>query len=112
MCFFDQIVHECGDYKWGCFRQHCAKEYRTGETCGMKLVMASYPVAGNCKICDKISTKWNRRNKEVDRIKRWEREGGKSRKASIEAAYDNIKQLDGEISALQRQKEERQYRLN
>lgn len=112
MCFFDQYVHQCGDYKWGSFRQHCAKEYRTGETCGMKLVMLSYQQPGNCKICDKINTKWNRRIKEVERIKRWEHEGGKSRKASIEAAHDNISQLDREINSLQKQRQERQYRLN
>lgn len=110
MCFFDQYVHECGDFKWGPFRQHCAKEYRTGETCGMKLIMATYRVQQKCKICDKMDTKWNRRRKEEERIKRWRKEGGK-KKASIEAAEDNIAHLDSEIQSLMRQRQEKADRL-
>jgi len=110
MCFFDQVVHECGDYKWGQFRQHCAKEYRTGETCGMKLIMSTYRIQQKCKICDKMDTKWNRRRKEEERIKRWRKEGGKKR-ASIEAAEDNIKQLDTEIHNLMKQRQDKLDRL-
>ena len=100
MCFFDQYQFECGDYKWGPFRQHCAKEYRTGETCGMKLVMATYsaPGGGKCKLCTKLETKYNRKRKEEDRIRRWEREGG--RKASIEQAKQTIYDLEDEINRL------------
>ncbi|KAH7113059.1 hypothetical protein EDB81DRAFT_826446 [Dactylonectria macrodidyma] len=37
MCYFDQVVWACGNWKWGRFRQQCNKEYRIGETCGLKL---------------------------------------------------------------------------
>jgi len=101
MCFFDQYKYACGDFKWGYFRQHCAKEYRTGETCGMKLVMQTYemPNAEQCKLCTKIETKLSRIHKEEDRIRRWEREGS-SRKASIEASKETISHLQEEVDRL------------
>ncbi|KAI4145812.1 MAG: hypothetical protein L6R39_003693 [Caloplaca ligustica] len=96
MCFFDQHRFACGDWKWGHFRQHCNREYRTGETCGMKLIMQTVPVSQKCKLCDKIDTKQRRRSAEEDRIARWKREGSKFR-ASIDRSYDLIKSLDREI---------------
>ncbi|KAL8984737.1 MAG: hypothetical protein Q9205_001386 [Flavoplaca limonia] len=96
MCFFDQHRFACGDWKWGHFRQHCNREYRTGETCGMKLIMQTVPVSQKCKLCDKIDTKQRRRSAEEDRINRWKREGGKFR-ASIDRSYDMIRSLDKEI---------------
>lgn len=110
MCFFDQYVHDCGDYKWGPFRQHCAKEYRTGETCGMKLIMATYRIPQSCKICDKLETKYNRVRKEQERVIRWQKEGGK-KKASIENACDNIRHLESEINSLKKQRQDKQDRL-
>ena len=110
MCFYDQLKYEsCGDYKWGHFRQHCAKEYRTGETCGMKLVMHTYNEVGKCKICVKIDTKMGRIKKEEDRIRRWQREKG--RRASIEAAQELIAELQQEVNELWYQKEEKSQRL-
>ena len=99
MCFFDQHRFVCGDWKWGHFRQHCAKEYRIGETCGMKLIMATVPVGTKCKLCEKIDTKMRRRTAEVDRVNRWQREGNKFR-ASIDKSMELIRGLDGEIYEL------------
>lgn len=70
-----------------------------GETCGMKLVMQTIPTGTKCKLCDKIETKMRRRNAEVDRIGRWQREGTKFR-ASIDKAMDIIRCLDSEIQEL------------
>lgn len=94
----------CGDFRWGNFKQHCSKEYRTGETCGMKLVFETIPIHEQCKICDKIRTKLGRIRKEEERIKRWRHEGSK-RAASIEKALADIAILEREIEDLQRQKE-------
>lgn len=99
MCFFDQHVFNCGDWKWGHFRQHCNREYRMGETCGIKLVSTSYRVGSTCKICEKIDTKQRRRMAEVERVTRWQRDGGKF-VASIEKALNAIKGLDVEIYQL------------
>ncbi|KAH7069131.1 hypothetical protein BKA63DRAFT_389020, partial [Paraphoma chrysanthemicola] len=96
MCFFDQHRFACGDWKWGHFRQGCAKEYRKDVTCGMKLVMQTIPTGTKCKLCIKIDTKMRRRAAEVDRIGRWEREGMKFR-ASIDKTMEVIKILDSEI---------------
>ena len=105
MCFFDQYVFACGDWKWGHFRQHCNREYRTGETCGMKLVMSTSRKGNKCKTCEKIDTKLRRRAAEAERIVRWQQEG--SRSASIDKAYDNIKILDSEIYELQNERSKR-----
>jgi hypothetical protein len=112
MCFFDQQIYQCGDFKWGPFRQHCAKEYRTGETCGMKLVMQNIHVHTKCRICDKLEVKYNRKAKEEDRIRRWKREGGKHRKASIEASEDIIEGLNRDIAKLMQERRDRQNKLN
>lgn len=106
MCFFDQHRFACGDWKWGHFRQHCAKEYRMGETCGMKLVMQTIPTGTKCKLCDKIDTKMRRRAAEVDRIGRWQREGAKFR-ASIDKAMEIIRCLDSEIYELSCERQRR-----
>src|SRR5271156_3250156 len=60
MCFFDQHRFNCGDWKWGHFRQHCNSEFGVGETCGMKLVMQTYEIDTKCKLCQKIDTKHRR----------------------------------------------------
>lgn len=105
MCFYDQIVYACGDFKWGYFRQHCNREYRIGEVCGMKLVYQSVGETVNCKVCEKLHTKYRRRQTECDRIERWTREG--NRQASIEKSMEVIHQLDREIQALLSERERR-----
>ncbi|KAH8722784.1 hypothetical protein GQ44DRAFT_806649 [Phaeosphaeriaceae sp. PMI808] len=104
MCFFDQHRFSCGDSKWGHFRQQCAKEYRIGETCGMKLVMQTIPEGTKCKLCTEIDTKMRWRAAEVDRIGRWQREGDKFR-VSIGKAKDFVQNLDAEIYDLSLEKE-------
>lgn len=99
MCFFDQHRFDCGDWKWGHFRQHCDREHRIGETCGMKLIMTTVPVKQKCKLCEKIDTKIRRRAGEVERINGWQREGDKF-KATIEKSMDAIRSLDTEIYEL------------
>lgn len=105
MCFFDQHRFVCGDHKWGYFRQHCANEYRTGETCGMKLVMQTLLKDEACKLCMKIETKQRRLFKEQSRIEVWRTENPKSRKASIQAAEETIIKLEDEIMYLQHQRD-------
>ena len=110
MCFYDQHIFTCGDYKWGHFREHCTREYRRGETCGMKLIQATYGVGTKCKICEKIDTKLRRRFAEVERLKRWESEG-KRFSASMEKARSTIFDLDREIYELQRERGVRAQRV-
>lgn len=110
MCFYDQYQMACNDYKWGNFRQHCSKEYRTGETCGMKLVMNTIPMADKCKLCLKIDTKQGRVFKEQERINRWLKEAqrGHLRQASIEASQHTVAQLEYEIRDLHYQRSQAQ----
>jgi hypothetical protein len=106
MCFFDQHRFTCGDWKWGHFRQHCHRDYRIGETCGMKLVMQIVPVEMNCKLCEKIDTKTRRLAAEVERVHRWEKEGNKFQ-ASIRKSNEMIRVLHGELSDLRSEKARR-----
>lgn len=98
MCFYEMFRFECGDWKWGNFKQHCNKEYRMGETCGMKLVLETFEQPNKCRLCEKYHTKLRKREAECTRIKRWESES--KNPASVEKAYQNIRSLDAEIQSL------------
>ncbi|ORY09580.1 hypothetical protein BCR34DRAFT_516195 [Clohesyomyces aquaticus] len=106
MCFFDQHRYVCGDWKWGHFRQHCNREYRIGETCGMKLIMQTVRVEQKCKLCERIATHRRRRAAEVERVHRWQREGTKFR-ASIDKSFEIIEALDAEILELSTERNRR-----
>lgn len=103
MCFYDQYRMRCGCHKWGHFRQHCSKEYRTGDTCGLKMIMQLFPKEEKCRICTKINVKRERLIKEEARIARWRGEH-RMRSASIEKAVDCIQKLQSEISELEAQR--------
>lgn len=72
MCYFDKYTFSCGDWKWGHFRQHCIREYRVGETCGLKLIMQDVVVNHECKLCEKGETRERILAKELDRTLGWE----------------------------------------
>lgn len=93
----------CGDWKWGNFKAHCSKEYRTGETCGMKLVWETFCLPDNCKYCTKIQTKKGKIAKEEDRIRRWKKEGSRFR-ASISQSEEIIEDCKREIRDLDNQR--------
>ncbi len=98
MCYFEQTRWACGYWKWGNFRQQCNKEYRTGETCGLKLVYDTKMQHGACKICDQITKKDRRLRKMYDDIQRWTMEG--NRRATIEKTEADIEDLKVQISEL------------
>ena len=106
MCFYEQYVYACRDWKWGNFRQHCQAEYRIGETCGMKMVYQALGLPDKCKLCLKIEAKERRRAKHIDDYNRWRREP-KRYQASIEKALGDIKVLEGEINGLKSEKHDR-----
>lgn len=110
MCFYDQYSYQCRDWKWGNFRQHCQAEYRTGETCGTKLVFQTLGLPEKCKLCLKIEAKDRRRAKHVEDYNRWRREPGRY-KASMEKALGDIKALDNEICQLRAEKQDRYYAI-
>lgn len=73
MCFYDQFSFSCGGYKWGHFRHHCNREHRTGETCGVKLILRTVRVDSKCKRCEELDTTFRRRQAEAMRIASWQR---------------------------------------
>ncbi|KAK4634498.1 hypothetical protein CLAFUW4_00051 [Fulvia fulva] len=106
MCYYDNYIFHCRDWKWGNFRQHCNREYRTGETCGMKMIFATHQLPDKCPFCEKIEKKIRRRDKAISDYKRWAMEPGKY-KASMEKAREDVRVLEGEIQKLQSEKDAR-----
>ncbi|KAL1586582.1 hypothetical protein WHR41_05329 [Cladosporium halotolerans] len=106
MCFYEQFLYQCSDWKWGNFRQHCQAEYRTGETCGSKFVFQTFGLQEKCKLCLKIDAKERRKAKHIDDYNRWRREPRRY-SASIEKALGDIKSLENEIGQLKAEKADR-----
>lgn len=106
MCYYDNFKYACLDWKWGNFRQHCQKEYRTGETCGMKMIFQTIMLAEKCPSCEKIEKKLRRRAKALSDHARWAKDGSKF-KASMEKALEEVAQLEREIRSLQAEKDRR-----
>ena len=110
MCFYEQYVYTCRDWKWGNFKQHCQAEYRTGETCGMKMVWHAHNLQDKCKAYLKIDAKMRRRAKHVEDYNRWALDKHRY-KASMEKALADIKALENEINQLVSEKNDRYSRV-
>ena len=106
MCYFEQTRWVCGYWKWGNFRQQCNKEYRTGETCGLKLVYHTNYRSDYCKLCEQANKKQRRVGKMVQDVERWQREG--NRRATIEKTQRDIEDIEVQIADLLGQHRERQ----
>ena len=107
MCYFDHQLWRCGYWRWGNFREQCHKEYRTGETCGLKLIYNTYLEADECKHCEAMHKKQRRVHKMLDDVKRWTCEG--NRRATIEKTQLEIGALQGQIGDLWREHEARKH---
>ncbi|PYH93041.1 hypothetical protein BO71DRAFT_442022 [Aspergillus ellipticus CBS 707.79] len=111
MCFYNQKRFSCGDWSWTNFANRCNYEYRTGETCGMRLVNVTEHETTQCRLCEKIETKYRRRSAEMERLNRWKREGG-TLVASMDRSQKLIMELDKEIRQLQRERDDRRLALS
>lgn len=111
MCYYDNYTYVCNDWKWGNFRQHCQKEYRTGETCGLKMVAQTIPIAEKCSWCEKIERKKRRKDKQVADYTRWSQSPDAAKyRFSIQKALEEIKALTAEIQQLMAEKDAK-YRM-
>lgn len=106
MCFYNQKQFSCGDWSWASFAHQCTYEYRIGETCGIKLVNKTETKSKKCCLCDRIETKYRRREAEKARLARWVREG------ALLVASIIIKDIDREIFSLRREREYRRKSLS
>lgn len=105
MCYFDQKRWKCGYWRWASFSRQCHKEYRTGETCGLKLVMSTLDEPDRCKLCYDIDKKQRRLAKMSADINRWLREGNRS--ATIERTEDEYGVVERQMRDMQLQHYER-----
>lgn len=106
MCFYNQKLFDCGCWRWNGFSHRCHKEYRTGETCGLKLVSRADRLNTHCRICEKIEIKERRISAEKERVARWEKDGGNF-KASMERSRKVIAGLERDLVWLRSEREER-----
>ncbi|PWY65241.1 hypothetical protein BO70DRAFT_346634 [Aspergillus heteromorphus CBS 117.55] len=111
MCFYNQKKFICDDWCWTTFAHRCNYEYRTGETCGIRLVNLTEYEKTKCRLCEKIETKYRRRSAEVERLTRWRQEGG-TLVASMDRSQKLIMELEKEIRQLQRERDDRKNTLN
>ncbi|KAF2670620.1 hypothetical protein BT63DRAFT_243242 [Microthyrium microscopicum] len=108
MCFYDQYEFACRDFRWGNFKKHCTKEYRRGETCGMKLVHDVLPQNKDCTLCEKIQRKKRRWWQYEDKLKQWESEGRLGElKSTVQKYRDEQCGVQIEIAKLDAEREER-----
>ncbi|KAL7897318.1 hypothetical protein HDV64DRAFT_252430 [Trichoderma sp. TUCIM 5745] len=106
MCYFEQTRWSCGYWRWGHFRQQCNKEYRMGETCGLKLVYETKVEHDVCKLCHDTEKKQRRYDKMYRDVQRWQMEG--NRNATIERTCGEMEEVVGQI---QRMRDEHGHRL-
>jgi hypothetical protein len=112
MCFYEQFEFACKDFRWGNFKEHCNKEYRRGETCGMKLVYEVTHKPELCTICDKIERKTRRYWKFQEKLTKWEAEGRlRELQATVEKTRAEQEEVRLEIVKLQGDREERARQL-
>lgn len=110
MCFFEQTLWHCGYWRWGHFRQQCNKEYRTGETCGLKMVHETIRQTDVCRLCKDIQKKERKRDKLMSDIARWELENYRSpRGASIAKARDDLYDVQTALEAMHNEHDDRAY---
>ncbi|KAI0534436.1 hypothetical protein GGR58DRAFT_482676 [Xylaria digitata] len=107
MCFFDQTRWACGFWRWGHFREQCNKEYRTGETCGLKFVYNTHRDPDVCKLCKDIQKKQRKYNKLNSDIDRWSREP--NRTASTEKAERDLEEVCQAIDNMTQQHQTRAF---
>lgn len=106
MCYYELTRWSCGYWRWGFFRQQCNKEYRMGETCGLKLVYETKAETDECKLCHDIEKKQRRYDKMYRDVQRWRMEGNRS--ATIEKTCGEMEEIGGQI---QRMRDEHDHRL-
>ncbi|GAP89429.2 hypothetical protein SAMD00023353_4000680 [Rosellinia necatrix] len=108
MCFFEQTRWMCGFWRWGHFREQCNREYRTGETCGLKFVYRTNDQPEVCKLCKDIEKKRRKLAKLESDLLRWSAE--KNRSASIEKAQKDWGEVNAAIKVMDDRHNERTYR--
>ena len=86
-------------------KQQCAREWRTGETCGAKLSHDQCMSRSDsyCKICQDILVKKRRIQKEEENLARWKREPHRFR-ASIEKSESERVLLMRLVNELERRR--------
>ncbi|KAE8405194.1 hypothetical protein BDV37DRAFT_246011 [Aspergillus pseudonomiae] len=77
----------------------------------MRLVNMTEFESAQCRLCEKIETKYRRRSAEMERLNRWKREGS-TLVASMDRSQKLISELEKEIRQLQRERDDRRKALS
>lgn len=99
MCYYYQTRWRCGYWRWGKFRMQCNKEYRIGETCGLKLMYERHDVASKCKLCGEMERKRRRYDKMARDVERWR--NMPDRKATLEKTLEIMDEVYAHLFRMQ-----------
>lgn len=106
MCWYECFKYSCQDFKVGNFKEHCDKEYRMGETCGLVMYYNTIQLPEICTLCERIERKLRRRDKAMSDYQRWAQDPNPYKyKASMEKAKEEYQTLTQEIEAIQGEKD-------
>ena len=109
MCYYEQTVFTCRDWRWGNFRQRCPDQYRIGETCGKRLVHENNYSQDQCTLCVAREKKVRRFKKAEADYARWKDDP--KRKASAAKAREEMRELAQDIQDIDDQRAARYYDL-
>ncbi|KKA30398.1 hypothetical protein TD95_003978 [Thielaviopsis punctulata] len=103
MCHYEQILWNCGYWRWDRFKQQCPGENRIGETCGLRLIYETILKHSECRLCLDIAKKDRRLVKMAADMNRWRREANKP--ATVEKTMFEYVQVYNERAAMAQQHE-------
>lgn len=105
MCYYSCIIFACQDWRWGDRKSYCryGGEWKAGP-CGLKFATETLLKADQCELCLEQNKSSRRRQAEVGRYKRWERERSLGQNHDNEEGdklRETIQELDDAIRELQ-----------
>lgn len=105
MCFYDQNIFSCGDYRWGTLRQRCNENDRNREPCESKLVSRTLVVNEKCETCQEIEQWHQSLMTESEYIRGLQRQGSEYSN-DIQSSREKIRYFEEVIEWLETKRRE------
>lgn len=100
MCFYDQKVFGCGDYRWGNLQQRCHENDQNRESCESKQVFRTIVINTKCETCQEIEQWYQSLMIETEFMGRWQRQGNEYSN-NIQSSRERISYLEEVIEGLE-----------
>lgn len=105
MCFYDQNIFSCGDYRWGALQQRCNEYDPNREPCELKLVFRTLLVNEKCETCQEIEQWHQSLMIESEYIRVLQRQGSEYSN-DIQSSREKIRYFEGVIEWLETRRRE------